>query len=139
MPSMELANFSLNKDLIGIDVGRIYLDLHNNFAFGGYSKSGTTVEIKLTVTSGDWVPADTPAELLLRFEDVSYFETRGNLDDATSIDEMGFFENSTQGKVEYNGANKPSQGANLLVFRFIGGGELAVSGKKATCIATKKA
>jgi hypothetical protein len=139
MPSMDLANFSLNKDLIGIDVGRIYLDLHNNFDFGGYSKSGTTVEIKLIVTTGDWVPADTPAELLLRFEDVSYFETRGNLDDGTSIDEMGFFENSTQGKVDYNGANKPLQGANLLVFRFIGGGEIAVSGEKATCIVTKKA
>jgi len=64
---MDLANFSLNKDLIGIDVGRIYLDLHNNFDFRGYSKSGTTVEIKLTVTTGDWVPVDTPAELLLRF------------------------------------------------------------------------
>ena len=136
---MELANFSLNKDLIGVEVGGIYLDLHNNFDFAGYSKSGSTVKIKLTLTTGDWVPADIPAELMLRFEDVSYFEARGNLDIATGIDEIGFFENSTQGKVDYNGANNPTKGASLLVFRFIGGGELAVSGGKATCIVTKKA
>lgn len=139
MPSMELSNFALDEDLIAIEVGGLYLDLHNNFDFTGYSKEGTTVELKWKVTTGDWVPAEIPTELMLKFEGVSYLEARGNLADATQLNEMGFFENSTQGNVEYNGTNKPSEGRSLLLFRFIDGGELAISGVKATCVVTKKA
>ena len=103
---MNLRNYSLNKDLIAIEVDGQYLDLHNNYDFTGYTKSAKSVEIQFKVTSGEWVPAGLPKVVLLRVDNPSYFEERGKPN--KNIDELGFFLNSTLGKVDYQGVETPT-------------------------------
>lgn len=131
---MELVNFTLNKDLIALEIDEQYLDLHNNYDFKGCVQNSSTAELKWVVAKGDWVPSSIPESLTIKIEDISYYEKRGAFTGVTDLDELGFFENSTEGKVEYNGSNTPQEGANLLLFRFIGGAELAVIGEKASCL-----
>ena len=131
---MELVNFTLNKDLIALEVDGKYLDLHNNYDFKGFIQDSSAIEIKWAIAKGDWVPSNIPSQLTLKIEDISYFEQRGDLSGVKDIEELGFFENSTLGKVEYNGSCEPQENADLLLFRFIGGAEIAVIGKEASCV-----
>ncbi len=135
MREMKLTGFSLNQDSISLDVNGQYLDVHNNYDFCGFTKDKDVVELKWRLSVGDWVPSNIPNELVIRIEGVTYFESRGDLLSIAGLDEMGFFENSTQGKVDYNGSNKPQANASVLVFRFVGGAELAVLGARAQCLA----
>ena len=130
---MKLANFSLNKDLIALEAGSQYLDLHNNYDFIGCVQNSSSAELEWVVAKGDWVPSTIPGRLVIKIEGVSYFEKRGDFTGVKELDELGFFENSTKGKVEYTGSNIPQEGADLLLFRFVGGAELAVIGEMASC------
>ena len=134
MREIKLTGFSLNQDLISLDVNGQYLDMHNNYDFCGFTKDKDVVELKWMLSVGDGVPSDMPNELVIRIEGVTYFESRGDLSSISGLDEMGFFENSIQGKVDYNGLNKPQENASVLVFRFVGGAELAVLGTKVRCL-----
>ena len=130
---MELVNFTLNKDLIALEVDGKYLDLHNNYDFQGFIQDSSAIKIKWAIAKGDWVPSNIPSQLTLKIEDISYFEQRGDLSGVKDIEELGFYENSSLGKVVYNGSNKPQDGSSLLLLRFVGGSEIAVIGKQASC------
>ncbi len=130
---MKLANFTLNEDLVGLDINGLYLDIHNNYTFNGCTKNENIVELKWGLSKGDWVPHNIPNKLLIKIEEVTYFDKRGNISDFAELDEMGFFENSSQGKVNYSGSFVPEENASLFVFRFIGGAEIAILGAKAKC------
>ena len=131
---MKLVNFALNKDLIALEVDGKYLDLHNNYDFIGCTQDSSAVEIKWASAKGGWVSSIISSQLILKIEGISYFEQRGDFSGVTDLEELGFFENSTKGKVEYNGSNEPQEGADLLLFRFVGGAEIAVIGKEALCV-----
>lgn len=126
---MKLNNFALSKDLIGIDFDENYFDLHNCFDFEGIEKSDETVELKWRRNSGECVPADLPSKIRITILGVSYLDVRGEPSDA--ISEFGFFENSSLGRVDYNGAHMPSEGIEVLVIRFENGAEIALMANQA--------
>ncbi len=130
---MRLGNFAISKDLIGIDIADEYYDLHNCFDYMGIEKTDETVELKWTRNSGEWVPDDLPHRLRIIFTDVSYLDVRGEPTD--TISEFGFFENSSLGKVDYNGARMPSEGNEILVIRFENGAEIALKANLAEACA----
>ena len=121
---MILSNFTFSPDHIGVNYGERKLDLHNNFDFVRYAKQDDVVVILWRRTIGDWVPEWLPQTFTILVAGVTYFDVRGNPSDA--LDEFGFFDNDTLGKVDYQGATCPEDGCDLLVLRFVGGGELAL-------------
>jgi len=131
---MKLVNFTVNRDLIALEVDGEYLDLHNNYDFVGCVHTPCEAELKWAATEGDWVPSTIPRHLIIKIEGISYYEERGSIAGVTTLEEFGFFESSTLGKVEYSGSNWPKMGADLLLFRFVGGAELAVIGERASCL-----
>ena len=128
---MILTNYTINRDLVSIEVEQLYLDLHNNYDYAGTIEKSNTVEVMFKLTEGDWVSAGQPLIITLKFNEVSYFDERGTA--SRDVDELGFHVNSTLGKVNYQGSNHPKQDANTLVIRFIGGSELAVACKESVC------
>jgi len=131
---MKLTNFKINEDLIALELKEIYLDLHNNYNFQACHQTSNEIDLSWSCVKGDWIPPEIPNKIIIRIEHFSYIDLRGNVSGSTNLDEIGFFENSTLGKVEYNGSNIPTKGHNLLLFRFIGGAEIAVIGEQATCL-----
>ncbi len=129
---MRLENFTIAEDLIGVDYSGQYLDLHNSYKLNRFSHRETYARFEWERLDAERVSDTMPHELLLRLEvtDVTYFDVRGQLSD--HIEEMGFFENDTLGHVEYSGANTPEPGREVLVFRFVSGGEIAVMGRGAS-------
>ena len=128
---MILSNFTFSSDHIGVNYGTRYLDLHNNFDFVRYAKQqDSEVILFWRRTIGDWVPKALPRAFVITIAGVTYFDVRGTPSDA--LNEFGFFDNDTLGKVDYQGTTWAEDGHDLLVLRFIGDGELALRGKTAT-------
>ena len=127
---MKLLNFTFSSDLIGVDYGERYFDLHNNFDFVRYVREGDALQLHWRKTKGAWVPDALPRDFRLAIGGVCYFEVRGDLSDC--LDELGFFDNDTLGKVDYNGTAWAADGHEVLVLRFVGGGEIAVQGRSVT-------
>ncbi len=127
---MNLLNFTFSDDRIGIHFRERYLDLHNNFDFVRYTRDGDAVQLHWKKTNGDWVPDPLPRTFSITISGVTYFAVRGNLSDC--LNELGFFDNDTLGNVDYNGTTRPTDGQDVLVLRFVGGGEVAMQGQSAT-------
>lgn len=127
---MDLLNFTFSDDLIGVDYRERYLDLHNNFDFVRYTKDGDAVQLHWRKANGNWVPDALPRTFRIAIAGVTYFDARGALSDC--LDEFGFFDNDTLGKVDYNGTAWAAGGHDVLVLRFVGGGEIVVQGQSAT-------
>ena len=75
------------------------------------------------------MPDGSPRTFRITIAGVTYFDVRGDLSDG--LDEFGFFDNDTLGKVDYQGTMWAKDGHDLLVLRFVGGGEIAVQGQSA--------
>jgi len=127
---MNLRNFSISDDLVGLKFDGRYLDLHNNFDFTECEEGEGVITLAWKRVDEPKVPEGLPCIVMISFRDVTYFDQRGKLSD--TIDELGFFENSTLGRVEYNGAREPATGCEVLVFRYANGSELAIMAKSAT-------
>jgi hypothetical protein len=127
---MNLLNFTFSDDHIGVEYRGRYLDLHNNFNFVRYARDGAAVQLHWRKTNGDWVPDPLPRTFTIAIAGVTYFDVRGALSDC--LDEFGFFDNDTLGKVDYNGTTWAAAGHDVLVLRFVGGGEVAMQGQSAT-------
>jgi hypothetical protein len=122
---MILSNFTLTPDNIGVEFEGNYFDLHNNYEFMGYEKRDGDVRLHWRRTKGDWVSASLPISFELLIRGIKFWEVRGEPSDA--LDEIGYFPDDTLGKVDYNPNHQPSDGAALLLLRFVGGGEIALS------------
>lgn len=131
---MKFQNFVFNEDLIAVDIDGSYLDLHNNYKFISVIRKSNEVELHWSKLVGDWVESELPESITFKILDVKYFDIRGSVESGSSLEEVGFFLDSTLGKVEYNGSNKPYSDANVLVFRFIGGAEVAIIGSSIKCL-----
>lgn len=127
---MQLENFAFADDLIGIECGSQYWDLHNNFTFSDYQNVDGVLRLIWKRCSGAWVPADLPETVSLKITGVSKFEVRG--EPGEGFDEFGFFPSETSGNVDHNGSSSPSEGSDVLVFRFDDGSEIAIQGTNAT-------
>jgi hypothetical protein len=128
---MILSNFAFSPDHIGVNYGERYFDLHNNFDFVRYAKQQDDEVLLLWRRAiGDWVPEWLPQTFTIAIAGVTYFDVRGRPSDA--LDEFGFFDSDTLGKVDYQGTTWAQDGHDLLVLRFVGGGELALRGKTAS-------
>ena len=126
---MHLLNFAFSRDHIGVDYGERYLDLHNDFDFARQSKVSDELELEWVRSRISRVRA-SPSTFRITVAGVSYFEVRGKLSE--TLDEFGVFDNDTLGKVDYQGTTRAQDGYDLLVLRFVGGGELVVQGKTAS-------
>lgn len=121
---MIIDNFKFTKDLIGIEVGDLYFDLHNNFNFTGVVDEQGKISLHWRRLSGNWVPESSPWWILLTFSAPSYIDLRGK--PSEDLMEFGFFKNETDGKVEYNGLSMPCPGYEIFVARFENGAEIAI-------------
>jgi len=130
---MKLKNFVLSKDLIGIEIGGDYFDFHNCFDYEGLEKTDEIVKLKWKRNKGEWVPADHPHQIRITVAGVRYLDIRGEPSD--TIAEFGFFENSSLGMVDYNGAQMPSEGNEVFVIRFENGAEIALMASEAVASA----
>ncbi len=126
---MELIDFEFAADRIGLLAAGLYIDLHNNYEFRSKNFDGQRLSMLWRRLNEPWTGPDQPKNIVLEIHGVAYCEVRGELSD--SLDEIGFFDNESLGKVDYNGNTFPASGSEVLVFRFIGGGEIAVRGKAA--------
>ena len=126
---MELTEFEFAGDHVGLQAAGLYIDLHNNYLFRSHDHSGDRLRMFWTRLDEHWVGADQPNTVELTILGVSYLEIRGELSDC--LNEIGFFDAGTLGKVDYNGLTSPTQDYDVLVFRFCGGGEIAVRGQSA--------
>jgi hypothetical protein len=124
---MRLVGFSFSNDRVGIQTSGRYFDLHNNYLLRSHDRNGSQLRLFWSRLNEHWVAADQPETIVLEILGVSYFEVRGEPSD--DLDEIGFFDSSTFGKVDYNGRSSPTPTCDVLVFRFIGGGEIAVRGQ----------
>ncbi len=131
---IELTNFSINQDLISITIDGAYLDLHNNYDFVGIKNGMNSISLQWKKTKGDWVPENCPQKIAIAISDVKWHEIIGVIPPEATLEEMGFFQNSTKHPVDYNGQFQPRENADTWVFRFSGGGELALIGKYAKCL-----
>jgi hypothetical protein len=127
---MILSNFAFSPDHIGVDYGARYLDLHNNFDFVRYTRHDDEVSLLWHRSVGHWVPEDSPQSFRIAIAGLVHFEVRGDLSD--TLDEFGFFDDGTLGRVDYHGTTWAKEGHALLVLRFVGGGELVAQGKSAS-------
>src|SRR5262245_34835649 len=99
---MILSNFAFSPDHIGVNYGERYLDLHNNFDFVRYARRQDGEVLLLWRRAiGDSVPESLPRTFTIAVAGVTYFDVRGNPSDA--LDEFGFFDNDTLGKVDHQG------------------------------------
>lgn len=130
---MKLQNFKFNKDLISVDIGGTYIDLHNNYDFVSVVNKSNQVELHWKKAIGEWVYEGLPESVIFKIVGVSYFEFRGTVESILGLEEFGFFLNTTLGKVEYNGLNQPTLNSNVLVIRFVGGAEVAIIGCTIEC------
>ena len=74
---MTLENFKINDDLISIDYANQYLDLHNNFEFGGLNQlNKETVELIFTKGNGNWIKEDELNGFKLKFKNVTNVITK---------------------------------------------------------------
>ena len=131
---MKFQNFVFNEDLIAVDIDGSYLDLHNNYKFISVIRKSNEVELHWSKLVGDWVESELPESITFKILDVKYFDIRGSVESGSSLEEVGFFLDFSLGKVEFNGSNKPYSDANVLVFRFIGGAEVAIIGSSIKCL-----
>lgn len=126
---MNLFNFTLAGDHIAVELSGQYIDLHNNFDFVEVVSRDDEVSFKWRRSEGNWVAPSLPQFFTISVVGVDYYEVRGRPSD--SLDEVGFFAAETFGNVDYNGRTAPVESSDILIFRFIGGAEIAVRGQSA--------
>ncbi len=82
---------------IALEVGTLYLDLHNNFSFVRYDYQPTKRKLRFEWTrrEGSWVPADLPERLSLVFGGVSNFAAKKR------DDEMPFTEDDCVASISF--------------------------------------
>jgi len=73
---MRLINFNFDTSIeIGVPGRQRFLDLHNCFDFQtiAYFPEGQHISMLWTRSTGDWVQADLPKDLVIQFRGVSQF------------------------------------------------------------------
>jgi hypothetical protein len=124
---MNLRNFQFAEEHIGIDVGGIYIDLHNNYDFVELSEDPGKVCLLWKRLDERRVAAGSPETVLLTFDRASVVAKRGK--PSRDIMEFGFFENELD--VPYQGLHAPAPGVEVFVVRFESGAEIAVRAESA--------
>ena len=127
---MILVNFEFMPDNIGLLVGNVYLDLHNNYDFAQVVEREGSISFVWRRAKGTWVPEQSPSSVHLTLEAVSFAEHKGT--PSSEFMEYGFFNNDTVGPVEYNGTHVPVIGHELFVARFENKSEVAVMAGRAS-------
>ncbi|WP_296509665.1 hypothetical protein [Rhodoferax sp.] len=126
---MNLFNFTLAGDNIAVELLGQYIDLHNNFDFVEIVSRDDEVSFKWRRLEGHWVATSLPQFFTISVVGVDYYEVRGKPSD--SLDEVGFFTAETLGDIDYNGRTAPVDSSDILIFRFVGGAEIAIRGQSA--------
>jgi hypothetical protein len=125
---MDLKNFNIADDFIALEQTGSYFDLHNNFAFVGFSFNTSLRELsfKWQRRNEDWVAPNDPEELELQFHDVSLFKAKErDADEPYSEDDclgnLGFIYNNLLDELEGYTMAKPCVDANHLNICFQSG------------------
>lgn len=125
---MNLRNFQFGKDHVGIDVGGIYVDLHNNYDFIGLSEDSGEVCFSWKRLDEFWVEAGSPKIVRLTFDRALVVAKRGT--PSRELMEFGFFDSELD--VPYQGLHAPAPGVEVFIVRFENGAEIAVRAENAT-------
>ena len=138
---MELRGFDLGN--IDLEVGEEVYDLHNNFAFLGLSYAIPSRELTLRWIrgSGNWVPKDSPSEIVITARNVSHFSVIGRDTD------MPYSEDDCLNCVSFVGASDATEKSFMVatpadpdlhyVFQFMSGFTVRVQAEEAVCSLTR--
>lgn len=137
---MKLDNFVVSEDNIGLQVGDMYLDLHNNFDFQAIKYSIDKREIRLSWKkhSGDWVPEKDPRIIELEFHGVTRFKMKErNPDIPFSEDDclntIGFLPPDMWDHIDGYSPHQPSAEDDLLM-DFMSGAALKIRAESVRCV-----
>ena len=137
---MKLENFTVSEDNIGLKIGDMNLDLHNNFDFQAIEYSIDKREIRLSWkrNSGDWVPKKDPRRIELVFHGVARFKMRGrNPDIPFSEDDclstIGFLPPDMWEHIDGYSPHQPTADDDLLM-DFMSGAALKIRAESVRCV-----
>jgi hypothetical protein len=135
---MKLNGFAFSSDQIGVESGRSYFDLHNNFDFSGLTYSVVERVIILDWTKGNraGVPADSPKKLSLRFEGVGFLRAKQRDSDIPFTEDdclrtIGFFWNDMIEEMSVTDTSVPMEGCSHLLIDFMSGFAIKLSAENA--------
>jgi len=138
---MELRGFDLGN--IDLEVGEEVYDLHNNFDFLSLSYAVASRELTLRWArgSGDWVPKDSPSEIVITARKVSHLTVIGR------DPEMPYSEDDCLNCVSFVGARDATENSFMVaspadpdlhyVFQFMSGFTVRVQAEDAVCSITE--
>jgi len=130
-----------NFDLSNIDLeqnGEVY-DLHNNFDFVGfcYEILERKIELNWRLSSGEWVPDELPASIVIIISEVSHFSAipRDPLTPFTEDDclECVAFVEENGNTADSYVVNSPANNELHYVFHFMSGLKLRIQAGEAEC------
>ncbi len=135
---MELRNFKIADDFIALELGELYLDLHNNYSFEELYYNPKQRELKLywTLLEEDWVMSGSPMKIRLKFSEVYLFKCHERdvdlpYSEDECLDTLGFIDNLFLEQVAGYSHNIPREGADHLNLTFSSGFAMKIGAKKA--------
>jgi hypothetical protein len=136
---MHLTNFNIAEDFIALEQGESYFDLHNNFAFIGFSYNTSLQELTFQWQRRNekWVAPNDPKELELKFCDVSLFKAKErDADESYTEDDclcnLGFIYNNLLDELEGFRLAKPNDDVSHLNICFQSGFAVKIAAGTAT-------
>jgi len=135
---MELVNFRVAGDFLGLVVQDQYVYLREHYDFAGYAIANGVAILDWLVHQDQSVPLGTPEKVSLIFRDMGYFHTRGPL--AWKLRSVGFYTFLMSGCISESAASEQSsrEGCDLLVLKFVKDGEFAIRGGNAVALLGNK-
>jgi len=137
---MKLANFSIAKDFIAVEIDGVYYDLHNNFDFIGlsYDLLNRRMELSWVKSKGTWVSEDSSDSLSLKFLGVSLFKCKERDSDVPYSEDdclsaMGFIHNDMIDEIEGFAHIEPKPDACHLNISFMSGFAIKIASEIAEC------
>jgi len=119
---MNLINFTIDADTIGLHYQGAYLDVHNNYDFQGFRHLTALKQVELDwiVGQGDWIPADSLPGFTIAFSEVSFLKIRERdpempFDEDSCIDFFGFLSQELREDMDSYAENPNFEKDDLLM------------------------
>ena len=138
---MQLANFGIATDSIGVEYADDYFDLHNCFDFKGlsYRVDARTITLFWSKNANNWVPQDSPRHLELNFEGVYLFKARQRDPDVPFTEDdclntIGFTSNEKIDEIDAYVSHEPKTNSMYLTMDFMSGFALKIGAATVTLV-----
>ncbi|HET9746235.1 MAG TPA: hypothetical protein VFP97_11020 [Chitinophagaceae bacterium] len=134
---MKLLNFNIGDDFISAVKEDLYLDLHNDFDFTGYSCDVLKKEFKLIFRKGraEWIQNNGINNLAFKFKEVSFLkiqegDSREYPDDERCLDGIGFNTEDMRSDMDSFLASNEFHDDYDLIFTFVSGLAIKIHSKE---------